>query len=273
MSGSILITSVENKRPEDWRGCSRSLLLGVLALIAAPACSTQSVSNCDARIDEIARQVVPHQYTLEAANDLREACPASFQRNYELARIYAAHEQFKESLKYLDEVSTDDPSIEPQRLALKYWILYNTFESRDEMRSLAIEASSKFPQNPYSRMLAGVEACLDDACRSALPDLESAASSLREVRLLPFLSYAYTQQGRAAEAAKAFDTFLANGGGEHALSDLMVYVGVVAYANNGQSAEARQVLELGERAANGRSPPNLVKARAVIAALESQANQ
>lgn len=246
-----------------------SSLVGSFALVlATTACASDTPSRCDSAVQDLAKYRVLSPANAGSANYLESSCPVSWARNYELARFYATGGDFKRSLARLDEIESVDPKLEPRRLALRYWVLYNTFSSRAEMKKVASVALRKFPDNPHSRMLSGVEACLENGCAGALPDLEQSSRELREIRVLPFLSYAFTQEGRPAEAADAFDTFLRNDGA-NALSDLVVYVGVVAYANVGRLQDARGILALGERAANGASPPNLVKARSVMQQLEA----
>lgn len=229
-----------------------SLVVATFFAVALPSCSFSEplTVHCDSLSAEVATYnrrfaVAPATEDISVkVDDLKNRCEASIERNYQLAIYDGNKGDLQSTITLLNEVVSDDPELEPQRLAMLYWAYYATYQNRDLMVDLVREATQKYPDSPYSRMIIGVQSCRSGVagkCADALSDLKFADESTHEIRLLPYLAYAYADAGDFKGAAAYLDQ-MHSLVGDRVLDDRIVYIGVVTYANVGRASDARELL-------------------------------
>ena len=117
---------------------------------------------------------------------------------------------------------------------------YSSFRQQEKRRAVALDARTRFPDSPYSRMIGGVQDCIDGRCAKALKDLQAADAQLHEIRALSFLALAYASNEDFLRSAEALD-LMRRVAGDCIMTDHVVYVSVVTYVNVGRGEEAKQV--------------------------------
>jgi tetratricopeptide (TPR) repeat protein len=255
----------------------RTRICALLSVLAISACARDdaTASNCETLADRIA-DYPPHGASdakLVSALSELNACPASPDREFALAvQRYNAGDT-RAATTRMESLGSDDPKLEPKRLAFLYWAYYNTFDSGQEEKAkrLVADAKRRFPESPYTKMIAASEVCYEGSCAQALPDLMTTDAQLHQIRALPLLALAYADYGDFKSAAATFDK-LKKEIGTAAPDDMSLYGAVVTYANVGRLRDAKAAFAEFEASNPNVHTSNLDKAKEVIATAESNSS-
>lgn len=152
----------------------------------------------------------------------------------------------------LDAFSSSVANLESERLFYLYAIAKFRGD-RPEMARIASRLESQNPSSPYTSLVEGIELCARDECAKAVSLLETANEALEMPLAKGYLAVAYAYAGDSARAEKAIDEIASAIGAQ---DQLVFYVGVATYVENGRIADARVLADryFAENPGQGDSP-------------------
>lgn len=127
--------------------------------------------------------------------------------------------------------------LEAERLFLLYAIV-KTEAKVDEMARINSDLQARAPDNPYAKLVYGVQECIYGDCSSVVPELEEANRSIDVDLAKAYLAVAYAYSGRFRDAEALFDQ---TRGGAMAFDEAVVYVAVGTYLKVSRPDDARSL--------------------------------
>jgi tetratricopeptide (TPR) repeat protein len=232
--------------------------------------ATVSSQRCSQLTDEFVGKILPSQQAEAAAAAIGRECQSSIERNLDIAQIYIGGAEYEKARKLLDHSASNDRQDEPRRLFYLYGFNMRA-RDRNGAAALAEDAMARFPENPYSRLLRGVELCQHAHCRDAVDDLKYADEQIHNRMGLGYLMAAYADSGDFDAAIRCLDKFRAVAPVD-AFDDLLVYVAVFTYAQAGRFEDAHAVYDrYVEKFPESKDSNYIRRARELLLSLRSSA--
>lgn len=212
---------------------------------ASISVSTVTPSSCTEILSEIDKQALSNahkpldEYFKSRIEMAKNLCPTSFQRDFSIAQLLAASEEYDEAINLLNGIVSTRSEDEIQRLHLLFWI-YISEVNRDKVTEVVSAAISNYPDNPYTLIMLSVNNCFIGSCKNELNQLIKLDKELFIVATLPFLAQAYAENNDYKNASITFDKAI-NLSGISGLSDKKMYIAVISNLNIQHDENAKSI--------------------------------